>query len=353
MIKHNIFKMLLISAFAFINCQISAQSNLCNKNLLIAFYNTENLFDTIHDQSKLDIEFTPDGNKKWTSERYLTKIQNISKVISSYDSKKLPDIVGLCEIENRKVVNDLINSNNLKKGKYSIIHHESPDIRGIDVALIYKKTNLNLISEKNYPVTLTNDARFKTRDILYAKFYVKGAKDTLHIFVNHWPSRLGGEEKSRNKRAAAAMVVKHLTDSLSKLNFKVKLLIMGDLNDEPLDFSVKEVLKAGRTDTLINSNSLYDLCLKEQLNHEGSYYYWAENKWNMIDNMIVNGNLLYAANGLKINKTQIIIFKPDWVLTADKKGGNIPFKTYGKGYTGGFSDHLSIFTYLCFINKNK
>jgi len=331
--------------------EIYGQLAPCKKNLLISFYNVENLFDTIHNPHKLDIEFTPEGRKNWTSKRYQDKIEKLSRVISSYDSSKLPDIVGLCEIENKNVVEDLTKSKALIKGKYQIVHHESPDIRGIDNALIYKTKGIKLISEQAYHVRMKENKRFKTRDVLYVKLYIKKAKDTLHIFVNHWPSRRGGEEKSRPKRAAAALVVKHLSDSLILHCNNPKILIMGDLNDEPTNIAVKDVLGAQPLDSLPADTILYNLCYGKKQEGLGSYHYWKTGEWNMIDNMIITGSLLNSDNGLIAKDKEVRIFKPSWVLHQDNKGVISPSKTYGKGYYGGYSDHLSIYTYLYYNCK--
>ena len=327
---------------------LSAQSEYCKRNLLISFYNVENLFDTIHNPHKLDVDFTPEGRKNWTSKRYNDKINKLSRVISSYDSTKLPDIVGLCEIENKAVVKDLTKNHFLKKGKYQIVHHQSPDIRGIDNALMYRKKGIKLISERVYHVKMEENKRFKTRDILYVKLYIKKAKDTLHIFVNHWPSRRGGEEKSRPKRAAAAMVVRHITDSLIATGNNPKILIMGDLNDEPTNISVKNILRAHQIDSLASDTILYNLCYSKKLEKRGSYHYWKTGEWNMIDNMIITGNLYNSESGLISKEKDIRIFRPEWILHQDKKGIVSPAKTYGRGYYGGYSDHLSIYTYLCY-----
>ena len=342
---------ILTFLFGLISGNLFSQSSHCKKNLLISFYNVENLFDTIHNPHKLDIEFTPEGRKKWTSKRYQDKIEKLSRVISSYDSTKLPDIVGLCEIENRAVVEDLAHSNYLKKGKYKIIHHESPDIRGIDNALMYRKKGIKLISEQAYPVRMKSNKRFKTRDVLYVKLYIKKAKDTLHIFVNHWPSRRGGEEKSRPKRAAAARVVKHLKDSILLQQPKAKVLIMGDLNDEPNNVAVEKILYAHPLKFSKKDTSLINICYNKKLQGKGSYHYWKTGEWNMIDNMILSGNLFNAKKGLTAIEPNIHIYRPDWVLHKDKKGIVSPSKTYGRGYYGGYSDHLSIYTYLYFKCK--
>ncbi len=344
-------KIIALTALLFFAAFAKAQK--CKKNLLISFYNVENLFDTIHNPHKLDVEFTPQGRKHWTSKRYNDKIEKVSRVIASYDPHKLPDITGLCEIENRSVVEDLIKTKNLKKGKYRIVHYESPDIRGIDNALIYRKKKMKLIFSHAYHVRMKDNKRFKTRDIIYAKFYVKKAKDTLHVLVNHWPSRRGGELKSRPKRAAAARVARHIVDSLINTGTNPKIFIMGDLNDEPVNYAVEKVLRAYNPDTVFGDTSLLNLCYRTKLKHSGSYYYWRTQEWDMIDNMIVTGNFFTAQKGLILKDKDVKLFKPDWLLYTNKKGVKSPARTYGRYYYGGYSDHLSIYTRIYFKCKKK
>ncbi len=177
------------------NLKVLSQNSQKKDRFTIMFYNVENLFDTINDPHKLDDEFTPNGSKKWNSERYHKKINDLSKVIAAVDSIELPEIVGLAEIENDAVLQDLISTKKLKKGKYSVIHEESPDIRGIDVTLLYRRKAFREISHKTFPVLDSSDKKFKTRDILYIKGIAEST-DTLNIFVNHWSSRIGGDAKT-------------------------------------------------------------------------------------------------------------------------------------------------------------
>jgi predicted extracellular nuclease len=271
----------------------------------------------------------------------------LALVIGGYQQGNYADIVGLCEIENRKVLEDLIKQDSLKKGGYSIIHFDSPDRRGIDVALLYRKKMFKVIYSKAIPVEDIENKNFKTRDILYVKG-INNSNDTLHIFVNHWSSRLGGQEESEGKRELCANALRHQIDSLFNRKFDSKIIIMGDLNDEPADESVSKNLKALPLSENIKNKELYNLCYKNFKEGVGSYYYWKEKDWNMIDNMIVSGTLINESNLGKVKlKTQDAqIFKPDWLLRAEKDGTLSPFKTYTGKYTAGYSDHLSIYVLL-------
>lgn len=349
------FSKTLIITLLLITSSLSsnAQEKIPSKNLLIAFYNVENLFDTLDDPHKSDNEFLPDSKKQWDTKKYNDKIEKTSLVLSSINPKKTPDLIGLCEIENKAVVEDICNSKNLKKGNYTVIHYESPDVRSIDVALVLKSKEFKIIYSKPLHIGLPDDNRFKTRDILYVKLYHKKSKDTLHVFVNHWPSRRGGEEGSKHKRVAAAQVLKHITDSLITYCNNPKIIIMGDLNDEPSNVSVKDVLKAIPNDSIASDSNLYNLCFEAHKNGSGSYYYSGDKEWNMIDNMIVSGYLLNSPKGLKCQNNKVNIFRPDWILFKNKDGSMTPSKTYGRSYFGGYSDHLSIYIYLVYNDKKN
>ena len=231
--------------------------NLLSQNdqaLTIAFYNVENLFDTINDPNTKDDDFTPNGQKNWTSERYEKKFLNISKVLSSINPDEIPDLIGLVEIENKTVLEDLINTQALINNKYEIIHEESPDMRGIDVGLIYNPSEFKYLSHKKIPINIKG---YKVRDILYTKGIIN-TSDSLHIFVNHWKSRSGGQEKTEPNRIVCAQTLRNEIDSILQLNCNAKILILGDLNDEPKNKSIFEVLKADNKDS---KESLFNLSL--------------------------------------------------------------------------------------------
>ena len=340
--------LLLIVIALFVYSCNTAQEIKCDKSFLIVNYNVENLFDTINDPDKYDEAFTPEGKKNWTSKRYNDKLQKLAYVIQQIDEEKMPDVVGLVEIENQTVLEDLVSQKELSKANYSIIHHEGPDARGIDCAMLYKPSTFELIKSTFYRVDNPNNSNFKTREILYAKGRVIEANDIVHIFVNHWPSRRGGEEKSAPKRALAAHVLRLAIDSILKTDDMAKIIIIGDFNDETDNKSITEVLRASDK---MNETSLFNTSAKEDAKDLGSYHYWKTKKWNMLDQMIISDGLLNAKTGIIATNTEMQIFKPDWLLHTDKDGMKSPAKTYGRGYYGGYSDHLPIYQYFEFDCK--
>jgi predicted extracellular nuclease len=236
----------------------NTKQNLERGDYRIMFYNCENLYDTYDDSLKADEEFLPDGMKYWTWTRYQKKLANISKVITGIGGWDPPEIIGLCEIENRYVLDGLTKESAIQKHNYQIIQKESPDSRGIDVAFLYLKDKFTPISYKAIPVIFPDAPERKTRDILYVCGYTN-KKDTLHIFVNHWPSRWGGELESEDKRIVAALTLRSYVDSIFDTNSKANILIMGDLNDFPENISVHNELRAKTEYDNIKSNELYNL----------------------------------------------------------------------------------------------
>jgi predicted extracellular nuclease len=316
----------------------------------IAFYNVENLFDTIKTLEKNDRDFTPIGKYKWNTERYQTKINNLAFVISQLKEGKHPDIFGLCELENRAVIQDLINVKILKKKKsYGIVHKESEDLRGIDVALIYDQKKFRVLEEKWITIDLTPFGADPTRDILYAVLADK--IDTLHVFVNHWPSRGGGKMETEGKRIYASMeLYKHYYTLLaSKPNAKV--IIMGDFNDEPLDQSIQYLINQSTSQNIPLTNLFWDL----QKQGLGTYKF--RDQWNMIDQMMVTFPILNTTQtGYQLVAGSVKIMKEPWMLQTDEKYAGYPLRTYGgQKYLGGYSDHLPISILLekKKIKKNK
>ena len=346
--------LLLIVIALFVYSCNTAQEIKCDKSFLIVNYNVENLFDTINDPDKYDEAFTPEGKKNWTSKRYNDKLQKLAYVIQQIDEEKMPDVVGLVEIENQTVLEDLISQKELSKANYSIVHHEGPDARGIDCALLYNPKSFKLIESRFFQVKIEGDNRFKTREIVYVKGLTK-SKDTLHIFVNHWPSRRGGQEKSEHKRVRAAEVLRLAVDSIQKSNSNSKIIIVGDFNDETTDKSIKKQLRAKNDFPLVNMD-LVNLSANADAKGIGTYHYWKTNEWNMLDQMIITSNLLIDfKGGLMVESNEMQIFSPDWIMHTNKDGSKTPAKTYGKGYYGGYSDHLPVYMYLgwkCKLKKN-
>ena len=306
--------------------------------LKIAFYNTENIFDTIDDPNKSDEDFLPGSKVSWTGERYERKLSNIARVLVAIDSINLPAIIGLAEVENITVLNELITRTDLKRGNYQAILEEGRDPRGIDVALIFRKDVMNYLGHSSLPSANS----FKTRSILYVRL-ADSKKNIYHVIVNHWKSRSGGATETEKQRIENATTLKHLTDSLLASNPKASLVIMGDFNDEPNNKSLSEILGAQKPGKKITPTGLYNLMYERFLNGEGTLFY---KDWDLFDQIIVSGNML----GKKHKEAFILppyayIFKPDWILYKNKKGELLPNRTAGsKEYFGGFSDHLPVYT---------
>ncbi len=303
------------------------------------FYNVENLFDTFDEPGKIDEEFLPDEMRHWTPYRYNQKLTRISQVIMAAGKGNLPVVTGLCEIENRLVLEELLSHTPLGKMGYKIIHKESPDRRGIDVGMLYRVDIFKPLMYNAIPVVKPSDTTFHTRDILHVKGIIK--TDTLNIFVNHWPSKYGGVAETIPLRALAAQTLKNYTDSLMQNNTNCKIIIMGDFNDSPFDVSLANVLGALSPELPIKNISLYNLALEEAKKGTGTNKY--QGKWEMIDQVIVNGTLL-KSKGLHVINQGFRVFSPAFLLEKDQTyTGQKPFRTYiGFKYNNGFSDHLPV-----------
>ena len=289
----------------------------------VVFYNVENLFDTRNDPGPGDDDLTPEGALKWTQERYTRKLQHLAEAIS-LAGEDLPLLVGLCEVENAGVVEDLARTSPLGTERYAVVHHDSPDERGIDVALLYQERLFNLLAEEALTVPLDND---RTRDILHAT--LASRSDTFHVFVNHWPSRREGQERSEPKRMAAAAVLASAIKQV-RTGPRTHVLVMGDFNDTPTDRSIREGLGAGCTPTA----ELVDLMCVDQPTGHGSHQYQGE--WAYLDQFMVDRTLAGRVAEAKAVWDERLLFK-------HPRYGRSPNKTYsGNSYKGGYSDHLPI-----------
>lgn len=310
------------------------------KTISLAFYNVENLFDTIDDPCINDNSHLPDSKVSWNTERYQHKLDNLARVLSSVDTTGFPTLFGLCEVENVDVVYDLINHPDLSKASYSILHKDSPDERGIDVALLYQSNHYTPAGTQYIKLVFPWDPTNKTRDILYSKGVV-GKKDTLHVFVNHWVSRWGGQEKTEPSRRFIGKQLKMITDSIFNQQPDANIIIAGDLNDNPTDLSIAEDLGALRISKPIIEKTLYNLSHNQYLNGDGTLYY---RSWDMFDQIIVSSSLLEGDNKLKVQSEEQVIIKHDWMFYQTKKGLKRPNRTASGGkYFGGYSDHLPVF----------
>jgi predicted extracellular nuclease len=331
----------ILILFLFVSLFISAAERI--ETYRVMSYNVENLFDCEKDSIADDEEFTPMGNKHWTQDRYEKKIADIAKVIATIGDTEFPALVGLCEIENDKVLSDLVKNASLNKQHYLFVHKDSPDERGLDVALLYQKDKFKLLSKTFIPIYFVTDSTKRTRDILFAKGIIPSG-DTLCVFVNHFPSRLGGELKSENYRLFVASVLRKKVDSIFHSNPHAQILIMGDFNDYPNNKSISEVLRAKKTDENITQNELYNLFYVIHEKGEIGTYKMGR-QWGVLDQMIVSGNLLMTENDFYTTTDDAHIFSPDFLLETEKKSGEKrPFRTYkGLKYAGGTSDHLPIY----------
>jgi len=317
----------------------------------IAFYNVENLFDCRDDSTKLDNEFLPEGNYHWTPARYYDKLNKIARVIVALGEWETPEIVGLCEIENRFVLDELLAKTPLSRANYRIIHKESPDRRGIDVALLYRSDEFVPLVYRTFNISFVDDTARTTRDILYVKGTVAGS-DTLHIFVNHWPSKYGGQFSSEPLRIETALVLRKAIDSIQISSPLAKIIVMGDFNDESTDLSITQHLAATSNFNALAPQNLYNLAAyHQQHNSYGSLKY--QGKWSLIDQFIVSGSLLNPSNTLSdkpiyLQPSDFYIFNPAYLLENDEAtAGERPFRTFnGYTYNGGFSDHLPVFINL-------
>ncbi|MFN0037471.1 MAG: endonuclease/exonuclease/phosphatase family protein [Saprospiraceae bacterium] len=314
----------------------------------IGFYNLENLFDTIDSPTTNDVDFLPQGRLLWNTEKYVSKQANMSKVISQLATELTPDglaLLGVSEVENRKVLEDLAAQPELKARNYQIVHFESPDERGIDCALLYQAKYFQVLGSRAVPVALkdpkTGVVDF-TRDILYVAGNFDG--EPIHVMVGHWPSRRAGEAGSVWMRAAAAAVCKQVADSIQTVNPNAKIVIMGDLNDDPDNRSLTHVLKARRSAENLKYGELYNPMYDLYKNGNGSYAY--KDSWNLFDQMIVSKGLVNKlAGGWQLYNAHV--FRQPWMLQTAGAFRGYPFRTYvGDIFINGYSDHLPVYMFL-------
>ncbi|SDB84335.1 endonuclease/exonuclease/phosphatase family protein [Williamwhitmania taraxaci] len=304
------------------------------------WYNVENLFDPFHDTLKLDQEFTIEGARHWSWNKMEKKIDGICKVLVASGKFEPPLIVGLCEVENRFVLNRLVYNSPLSKFEYRIVHAESPDFRGIDVALLYRSKRLWLKNSRFIRSYEFDD--HPSRDILYAKFLVDGT-DSLHIFLNHWPSKYGGELETEHARSYAATILSMAVDSVLRCDSMANIVVMGDFNDEATNVEVAKILKTrthlepkSHNKTLVNLSSLL------YANGMGTHKY--QGRWAVIDQVMVSEALLSEYNALRVPMSSCKVFDAPFLLERDDAyTGQRPFRTFiGFRYHGGFSDHLPV-----------
>ncbi len=321
----------------------------------VAFYNVENLFDTEDNPARQDEEFLPDSQKQWTAERYQNKLTKLAKVVAALN---YPVLLGLAEVENEVVLRDLVEHPDLVEAGYDLVHYDSPDARGIDVALLYRTAFFTPVSSQAIPVAFEKD-NYKSRDLLLVSGTLgQDAKyNTLHVLVNHWPSRRGGVAQSEVRRLTAAALARQAVDELLQTDATANVILMGDFNDEPTDRSITEGLRAtGKTQKTDpfqrNAAQLFNTVAALNAQDRGTYQF--RGNWNMLDQIILSSGLMEDAP--KIDDYYYLpesatVFTPDWLLQADGKYAGYPDRTYaGNKYLGGYSDHLPV--YVVLTNKD-
>lgn len=307
------------------------------------FYNVENLFDPFNDSLKRDDEFTPEGARHWNWGKFQTKLSQIYKTVLSLGNPLPPAIIGLCEVENRFVLNQLVYKTPFSKMDYRIVHEESPDRRGIDVALLFDPKRAKLLGHEAINVFFPFAPDTRTRDILYSKLLVF-EEDTIHVFVNHWPSRWGGQMATDPKRKHVANILKHKTDSIFQIDSSANIIIMGDFNDEPYDESLYNNLYARN---IADSGLLINLMLS--LSHSksvGTHKY--QDHWGILDQIIISKSLILPPNQIIVKNSTARIFNASFLMEDDIKFmGEKPYRTFiGFKYYGGYSDHLPVYVDL-------
>jgi len=311
----------------------------------IGFYNLENLFDTIPSPGVNDLEFTPDGIKKWNGQKYWKKIDNMSYAISKMARDYCPEgpaVLGVSEIENRSVLEDLIKSENLRSVGYKIVHYDSPEARGVDVALLYNPKLFKVTSSKAYRFTLPNNPDFKSRDQLLVSGMLAG--EPVHFIVCHWPSRRNGEKASRYLRVAAAELSVHIMDSLFKSDPKAKIVLMGDLNDDPYNEPLKKVIGAKKNPEDVSPQGFFNTMWRLFDKGVGSLGYRGE--WNLFDQIIISYDFIGSdRNSLKYWKSEV--FNKNFLVQQEGQYKGYPWRSFsGDTFIEGYSDHFPTMIYL-------
>lgn len=301
----------------------------------VAFYNLENLFDLTDDKHTNDNDFLPTSVKKWTPKRYKNKLRKLGFAISNIgrrETGKQPAIVGLCEVENAKVIEDLLASKHLENCNYNYVHYDSLDERGIDVALLYDATAFEVTTSETFTIQLTDEDGFPdyTRDILLVSGFLDG--EFIHVIVNHWSSRREGEKETEHKRLASSNKVGEIINNLRLENDDAKIIVIGDFNDDPHSNSIKQ---------LVNGFDLYNPMETLRSYSRGTTYHGRQ--WNLFDQVLISTNFFKTSNNL-FEYYAANIFDEDFLKLFNGKFKGSPFRTYvGKRYKGGYSDHFPVY----------
>lgn len=331
-------KVLLLCLFLLSLNFLSAQDAVRHR-YSVAFYNLENLFDTLHDAGKIDHDFLPDGKYRWNGEKYVLKLKNMSRVLGELGRSRVPQgpaFIGVAEVENARVLGDLVRQTPISN--YRFVHHEGPDKRGIDCALLYDPRQFTPVNTKLVPsVPYKGDTVHLTRGFLIVDGNMAG--DRVCVIVNHWPSRRAPEEV----RIHAGRQVKALKDSLLRLDKNMKLFIMGDLNDDPMDLSVRAIGVA-KYPNEVKKLKMYNPWWA-MLEDRGIGTLQYRGKWNLFDQILVSRSLMEAKSGLRYDGCEV--FRPDYLIQQEGRYKGYPLRTFGgKLWLKGYSDHFPTIVYL-------
>jgi hypothetical protein len=336
----------VICALLLIAVSVNAQPLL--KEGVIAFYNLENLFDTIDTPNVLDEEFTPDGPNKWTGEKYREKINHLALAISRIGEdegwKGGPAVLGVAEVENRSVLEDLVANPLLKESNYQIVHFDSPDLRGVDVALLYRPRFFRVKSSARASLNIKTEAgeEIFTRDQLIVSGIFD--REPVHFIICHWPSRSSGEMVTRPRRNAAAKLSRHLVDSLMVIDPKAKIFVMGDLNDDPSDESLRKYLQAAPNPGKLKEGEMFNTMYPLYKKGIGSLNY--RDGLNLFDQIIITPAL--TGKDLSTYKFRLArVFNSSFLMQKDGQYKGYPLRSFaGTVWQGGFSDHFPVFVVI-------
>jgi Endonuclease/Exonuclease/phosphatase family len=330
---------LLFAAHAF------AQQDKKYVPVCVGWYNVENLYDTLDSPDTDDAEWLPTATTLWAKDRYQTKLTHLARVLSEMAKDVHPDglaCIGMCEIENRSVLEDLVKQPAIADRHYRIVHHDGPDRRGVDVAFLYNPAHFTYLQHKAYPLWDAQDTSFYTREQLVVTGVLDG--DTVSCIMGHWPSRRGGEKRSQPRRFLAAKLGRHIADSLLARNPNARIMYMGDLNDDPVDASVRKMFGATEDKDLVSATKFYNPMYDMFQKGIGSLAY--ADSWNLFDQILMSPALVKTGDkGFHYYGTRV--FNQDYLRQADGNFKGYPFRTYvGGTFTGGYSDHFPVFVIL-------
>ncbi|UKN02097.1 endonuclease/exonuclease/phosphatase family protein [Paracrocinitomix mangrovi] len=342
------FLIVLIAANLLISNAATAQNQKKSYQIAcVGFYNLENLFDYWDDTLIRDEEYLPDGAKGWDSTRYVTKLEHMSRVISEIGTKYTPDgaaVLGVCEVENKGVLEDLVNMPSIKDRNYKIVHYDSPDARGVDVGLLYQEKYFKVKNSTKYPLNFQDDdGKVRhTRDQLVVTGEMQG--EDVSIIVCHWPSRWGGQKASEPRRVEAAKVSRRIIDSLQTLNADSKIILMGDLNDDPVNVSMTEYVRAKGKKGKLKKGDLYNTMWDHYKKGNGTLAY--RDAWNLFDQIVITQPFL------KEDATKYIlhvaeVYSQPYMIQQEGQYAGYPLRTHAGGkWTNGYSDHFPSYIIL-------